>query len=376
MNSTLPEYSVEIEPKTSMYTSIIRYTATFPHIKIYFSNSYTTREIEKYNPLLKIGYGLYQINFENNNIFVEHLIDRNKVKGTSFGISCYKTLKIYSDDLDNIIRFINTAKRYCSRDHDDKVTTKILKDGCWTTLSKLAKRSWDTIYLDGSQLEDIKNDINNFVSEEEEYIKLGIPYKRNYLFFGLPGTGKTSLIFTIASELDMGVGIISLGPSLNDSRLMEAISELDDNYILVLEDVDSLFIKRERRATALSFSGLLNVLDGLGRKHRMITFMTTNFKERLDTALIRPGRIDYQMEFKNATPQQISLMFKNILPAESHKYLNKFLKRVEYYEFTTALLQKFLFENRKSNILDKIDILKNLIKNDDKLDDDIKHIYS
>ena len=96
-------------------------------------------------------------------------------------------------------------------------------------------------------LEDrIKSDIESFINDEEEYKKFGIPYKRNYLFCGLPGTGKTSLIFTIASQLNMGIGIINLGPLMNDSRLMDAISDLDDNYILLLEDIDSFFVKRNR----------------------------------------------------------------------------------------------------------------------------------
>ena len=142
----------------------------------------------------------------------------------------------------------------------------------------------------------------------------------------------------------MGIGIINLGPLMNDTRLMDAISDLDSNYILLLEDIDSLFVKRNRASgstSSLSFSGLLNILDGLGRKHKMITFMTTNHKERLDKALIRAGELINQLEFTWVTPQQISDMYKNILKeTQFWKYLKNFTN-VGNLETTTAVLQKF-----------------------------------
>ena len=42
----------------------------------------------------------------------------------------------------------------------------------------------------------------------------------------------------------------------------------------------------------VTFSGLLNCLDGVASTEARILFMTTNYLERLDPALIRPGRVD------------------------------------------------------------------------------------
>ena len=371
--------SLEIESKSSMYTSIIRYLATYPNINNFFSNSYTTKENDKEMPLLKIAYKIFKINFNGDKIKIIHKIKRESPKGTSFGVQCYVSLILKSSKKEILEAFVKSAKQYCTKSNNDNVTTKILKDGHWSVLSKLAKRSWETIYLDGNLCNEIKNDIENFINNEEEYIKYGIPYKRNYLFYGLPGTGKTSLIFTIASQLNMGIGIINLGPQINDSRLMDAISDLDDNYILVLEDIDSLFVKRNRATgsfSSLSFSGLLNILDGLGRKHKMITFMTTNYKERLDKALVRAGRIDYQLEFTWAVPNQIQQMFLNILDSSQEVYLKQFLHKCRNLETTTAILQKFFFENRTQKcILDHYEKLKQLSKSDDEIEESVRHIY-
>jgi chaperone BCS1 len=77
--------------------------------------------------------------------------------------------------------------------------------------------------------------------------------------------------------------------------------------LLLLEDIDCAWNERAAKddAKTLTFSGLLNVLDGAATPEGRVTFMTTNHKGKLDDALIRPGRVDQQLEFKNATTEQI-----------------------------------------------------------------------
>ena len=114
--------------------------------------------------------------------------------------------------------------------------------------------------------EEALNDVKTFLKKQDLYEKYGIPYKRNYLLEGIPGCGKTTLILTIASELEMDVAIVNFGPKISDSVFMNAVSNLQKGTILVLEDIDSLFLKREstrENKSAVSFSGVLNILDGL-----------------------------------------------------------------------------------------------------------------
>jgi hypothetical protein len=65
------------------------------------------------------------------------------------------------------------------------------------------------------------------------------------------------------------------------------------------------------QSTRLTFAGILNALDGIAAQTGRLLFMTTNYKDRLDPALIRPGRIDYQLCFEEATCEQIRLLFIN-----------------------------------------------------------------
>ena len=64
----------------------------------------------------------------------------------------------------------------------------------------------------------------------------------------------------------------------------------------------------------VSFSGFLNVLDGMARKNGLITFLTTNYKNRLDQALIRPNRIDFILSFSSATKNQVQQIFTKFFP--------------------------------------------------------------
>ena len=144
---------------------------------------------------------------------------------------------------------------------------------------------------------------------------------------------------------------------------MKAVSKLPKKAILVLEDLDALFIDRKKNDSSkslVSFSGILNVLDGMARKDGLITFLTTNYKNRLDKALIRPSRIDFILSFKEATEEQIKSMFKRFFP---DKDSNKFYDSISHIKLRTCVLQQFFMEVKFNKIdLYKISRLKQIIK--------------
>jgi len=157
-------------------------------------------------------------------------------------------------------------------------------------------------------------------SEEtaEFYQNHGIPYKRSYLFYGVPGAGKTSMIQALAGRFGRNLCYLSpTHPELSDDCLKSAIERVPHNAIVVLEDIDALFGKgREKKIqqSPLTFSGLLNALDGVGNHDGMIFVLTTNFKDQLDEALIRDGRVDMRVHFDYCTPEQMEQLFDNFYP--------------------------------------------------------------
>jgi chaperone BCS1 len=84
--------------------------------------------------------------------------------------------------------------------------------------------------------------------------------------------------------------------------------------ILLLEDADAAFNKREQSSekgfvSGVTFSGLLNALDGVAAAEERLIFMTTNHIDRLDPALIRPGRVDVKVLLDWPTTSQIRDLF-------------------------------------------------------------------
>ncbi|XP_039351761.1 mitochondrial chaperone BCS1 isoform X2 [Mauremys reevesii] len=165
----------------------------------------------------------------------------------------------------------------------------------------------------------------------------GIPYRRGYLLYGPPGCGKSSFITALAGELEYGICLLSLSDrSLSDDRLNHLLSVAPQQSIILLEDVDAAFVSRDLAAenpTAyqgmgrLTFSGLLNALDGVASTEARIVFMTTNHVDRLDPALVRPGRVDLKQYVGPCSRWQISRMFQRFYPDQPAAAGEKFAEQ-------------------------------------------------
>lgn len=76
---------------------------------------------------------------------------------------------------------------------------------------------------------------------------IGIPYRRGYLMYGPPGSGKTSFIQALAGELEYNICILNLSErGLTNDRLNHLLTNLPERSIMLLEDIDAAFAKREK----------------------------------------------------------------------------------------------------------------------------------
>ncbi|KAI1455058.1 BCS1 N terminal-domain-containing protein [Annulohypoxylon moriforme] len=200
----------------------------------------------------------------------------------------------------------------------------------WQRCMARASRPFSTVILNEKVKQELIDDVTDYLDPMTQrwYANRGIPYRRGYLLYGPPGTGKSSLSLALAGFFNMRIYIVSLSSiTANEENLASLFAELPRRCIVLLEDIDTAGLTHTREDATrtqptensdmvpgqlttgngdtdknnsggrLSLSGLLNILDGVASQEGRILIMTTNHLEKLDSALIRPGRVDITVQF-------------------------------------------------------------------------------
>jgi mitochondrial chaperone BCS1 len=234
-------------------------------------------------------------------------------------------------------------------------------DDGWGYVEGYAPRALASVILQPGEKEHLLGDVAQFRRSKQRYEVLGVPYHRGYLFHGLPGTGKTSLVSALAAHFGMSIYVINLG-EFNDRSLMGAVNQVPTNSVLLFEDIDCMRGSQSRErvdpgngrsATAtpgmkenastngVTLSGLLNVLDGFHAPSGVLFVMTTNHVEKLDPALLRPGRVDYKLFLGKASDQQKAELYRRFFTDASEQEAQEFIEASQSAE-TMAEFQGLL----------------------------------
>ena len=203
------------------------------------------------------------------------------------------------------------------------------------------KRPLESVILDKGIKERILSDVKDFLGSARWYYDRGIPYRRGYLLHGPPGSGKSSFIRALAGELDYNIAMLNLSErGLTDDRLNHLLTIIPRRTLVLLEDADAAFGNRRTqtdddgyRGANVTFSGLLNALDGVASAEERIVFLTTNYVDRLDSALVRPGRVDMAVRLGEATRWQMANMWDRFYGEfdEHGIFKARFLERLEQF---------------------------------------------
>lgn len=165
------------------------------------------------------------------------------------------------------------------------------------------------------KITELINYINQWTKASEFFYEKGIGYKMGILLYGPPGTGKTSLAKSLAGYFNMDLFTLNLEDfcSITVNKLRNYKPR--DPYILLLEDIDYIFGKREDNSTTEEKERsnlLLQFLDGAKSATNAIIIATTNCYESLDSAIVRDGRFDFKILMDNIGQEEAEEMIKEL----------------------------------------------------------------
>jgi chaperone BCS1 len=228
------------------------------------------------------------------------------------------------------------------------------RHGTWNVSSWRPRRPLASIVLADDLLDDLIGDLRAFLASGAWYAARGVPHRRGYLLHGPPGNGKTTLVVAAAGELGLSVAVLGLNNKLmTDDALRELVDGLPTGTILLIEDVDCAFGPKRAVAeeTGVTLSGLLNALDGVSSREGRVLFLTTNHPERLDPALVRPGRVDRSVHLGHTTADQARRLFAwfyagGAADAELEEWAREFAARLPGGRVCMAAIQEHLLRYR------------------------------
>jgi chaperone BCS1 len=288
--------------------------------------------------VLQPGYGRHIIRHKNAYIAVkrERQATANHTTGEPFETVTLTTLYVHRDIFVDVF---TEAHALSQRAQEGKTPVYTVQGFRWDVFGEpRRKRPLDSVILDRGLKETIVSDVKDFLGRQQWYVDRGIPYRRGYLLYGPPGSGKSSFIHALAGELDFGVAMINLSErGMTDDKLTQMLTKLPPRTLLLLEDADAAFMNRRQidadgySGASVTFSGLLNALDGVAAGEERIAFLTTNHIDRLDEALIRPGRVDMTVRIGEATRHQAAEMWDRFYGDmdKDHGARERFLQRLQ-----------------------------------------------
>ncbi|KAL8092506.1 AAA-ATPase At3g50940-like [Apium graveolens] len=220
--------------------------------------------------------------------------------------------------------------------------------------------TFKNLALDSKLKNKIIEDLETFKKGKHFYQRIGRAWKRGYLLYGPPGTGKSSLTAAMANYLNFDIYDLDLTEVSYNSDLRRLLLSLSSQSILVIEDIDCS-IKLQSRDSEddpdatkekVTLSGLLNFIDGLWSccgEERIIVF-TTNHIEKLDPALLRPGRMDMHIHMSYCTFSAFKQLAFNYLGILHHPHFVQIEDLLKRADTTPAAIAGELMKNNDPEV--------------------------
>jgi hypothetical protein len=230
------------------------------------------------------------------------------------GPAIYRRMKVYHEDREKLFEFVSKGITFSGDcEYGIRVHASNGK-GYWDTRENIEAQPMENIFIPDEHKNMITDRVDAFIKAKEKYIKFGRCYKTGFLLTGIPGSGKTSFVKSIALKYKRPLYVLNFTKELTDGKINELIHYISDNAILLIEDLDSFFVERNAlHEINISFSALINILDGvMSKSGGLLIFITANDPSKLDNAILRSGRIDTILTFDYPKQKEVKLAYEKI----------------------------------------------------------------
>ena len=269
------------------------------------------------------------------------------IKGKKIIFSSSESLKVIEEYVSEVIK-------ECSRKINNTITTYSLdiekndkhRTVHWKQKVSTSNKTIKNTIPSQSVKENFYDDLTRFMESEDIYKSRGISYKRGYLLYGIPGSGKSSMVSAIANEwgfpvFKMDMSVLESNEELTraENIIYDYIGPFDPHIVLIEDfdrskvfDIDYDGISKSQ----ITMDCILNILDGIEQTFGRIVVVTANniFNMKRNNALIRPGRIDRMIQIDYCDKQQIIDILK--------LYFDREAEIIEYVKLTPANLNKII----------------------------------
>ncbi|ARF08055.1 AAA family ATPase [Catovirus CTV1] len=262
------------------------------------NDEYEFRLIDGDNGPEKIPkYDLYKVMHNNEQIYIDF-------QDKYINIYTYTYCKYLQNKNSVLIDFLeNNYNKYCTS--DSIMITYRQREGVWSQSIISKPCNFNNSNLT-KEMSDVLDDIDKFKNSEEEYKEKGVPYRKGYFLWGVPGSGKSTVVEIIAKKYNLSIYKLDLNSDdIDGAKVGDLISSVPENSIILIEEFDKqLKLLKSSKINKLSTGAIISSLDGIPRlSNSTILIITSNTDDlNLDPeekeALFRPGRIDVIAKFE------------------------------------------------------------------------------